>query len=117
MTKKIMIIDDDANFVRYLQEFFRDNGYETCIAADGADGEEVLIREKPDLITLDLEMPKQWGPRFYRKVMDGGEFEGIPVIVISGLHGIQYSIRKAVAHLEKPVDTRQLLTVVRQTIG
>ena len=44
------------------------NGYETFSAKDAKEGLEVAKREVPDLITLDLEMPGEWGPRFYRKM-------------------------------------------------
>ena len=118
MAKKIMIVDDDPNIVSYLQDLFQDNGYDTCSAADGNDGLEMAKAEKPDLITLDLEMPKEWGPRFYRKLtQEEGELSKIPVIVISGLTGNKYAIPKAVASLSKPFDRDELLKIVKETIG
>lgn len=118
MAKKIMIIDDDPNIVSYLQDLFQDNGYATCSAADGEDGIEVIRAEKPDLITLDLEMPKEWGPRFYRKLtQEEGELSKTPVIVISGLTGNKYAIPKAVATLSKPFDRDELMKIVKETIG
>ena len=68
MAKKILVVDDDKNIVEYLVAIFKDNGYETCEAYDGEAALKVLADEKPDLVTLDLEMPKEWGPRFYRKM-------------------------------------------------
>ena len=85
MAKKIMIVDDDPNIVTYLTDFFGDNGYDTCSASDGPEALEVVKEEKPDLITLDLQMPEEWGPRFYRKLTKEKELKNIPVIVISGL--------------------------------
>ena len=118
MAKKIMIVDDDPNIVSYLQDLFQDNGYDTCSAADGNDGLEMAKAEKPDLITLDLEMPKEWGPRFYRKLtQEEGELSKIPVIVISGLTGNKYAIPKVVASLAKPFDRDELLKIVKETIG
>jgi CheY-like chemotaxis protein len=118
MAKKIMIIDDDPNIVSYLQDLFQDNGYTTCTAADGGDGLEMVRAENPDLITLDLEMPKEWGPRFYRKLtQEEGALSRIPVIVISGLTGNKYAVPKAVASLSKPFDRAELLKIVKETIG
>jgi CheY-like chemotaxis protein len=57
MPKKILIIDDDPIVVKYLQAVFSDNGYETVTAGTSEQGLEVVRREKPDLITLDLQMP------------------------------------------------------------
>ena len=68
MTKKILIIDDDPIIVKYLQAVFSDNGYQTCKASSSMEGLDVVKKEKPDLITLDLQMPGEWGPRFYRKL-------------------------------------------------
>ena len=82
MAKKIMIIDDDPAIVRYLQAVFSDNGYATCSASDSREGLEMVRSEKPDLITLDLQMPGEWGPRFYRKLRQDKELKDIPVIVI-----------------------------------
>ncbi len=117
MAKKIMIIDDDPNIVTYLEDIFHDAGYATCKAMDGADALAVVNQEKPDLITLDLEMPKEWGPRFYRELSQDKEHGSIPVIVISGLAGNKYAIQKAVASFTKPFDRAELLKVIKETIG
>ena len=117
MAKKIMIVDDDPNIVSYLKDFLGDNGYDTCSASDGSDAMAVVKKENPDLITLDLEMPEEWGPRFYRKLMKENEFKKIPVIVITGLTGGKYAIQKAVASLTKPFDRDELLKIVKNTIG
>ncbi|MDF1591547.1 MAG: response regulator [Desulfobacterales bacterium] len=117
MAKKILIVDDDPNIVTYLEDIFTDNGYETCVAADGSEAMTVVKKEKPDLITLDLEMPEEWGPRFYRKLTKEEEFKNIPVIVISGLTGSKYAIQKAIASIHKPFDRDQLLKIVKEAIG
>ena len=117
MAKKILIVDDDPNIVTYLEDFFGDNGYETCSATDGSEALAVVKNEKPDLITLDLEMPEEWGPRFYRKLMKEEEFRKIPVIVISGLSGSKYAIQKAVASITKPFNRDELIRIVKDTIG
>jgi len=117
MAKKILVVDDDPVIVRYLLQVFTDNGYETCSAADGVKAMEVLKREKPNLITLDLEMPDEWGPRFYRKYSKLPEYRDLPVIVISGLPGKQLAIKNVVAVLGKPFDPDKLMGHVRRAIG
>lgn len=117
MSKKIMIVDDDPEIVQYLTRFFENNGYATCAANDGAVAMDVLNKEAPDLITLDLEMPDEWGPRFYRKLSKEDAYKHLPVVVISGLSGNQYAIHKAVASLTKPFDKDKLLAIVKDTIG
>lgn len=117
MAKKIMVVDDDPNIVDYLVEVFEDNGYTTCTATNGLEAFEVLTSEKPDLITLDLEMPEEWGPRFYRKMSKENEFKDTPVIVVSGLSGIHHAIKNAVATIKKPFEPKEIIRVVEETIG
>ncbi|NJB68483.1 CheY-like chemotaxis protein [Desulfobaculum xiamenense] len=117
MPKKIMVVDDDPAIVDYLVSLFEDNGYATCSAIDGADALDIIGNEMPDLITLDLEMPNEWGPRFYRKYSQDPALADIPVIVISGLSGIHLAIRKAVATIQKPFDADKVIAIVRETIG
>ena len=116
MTKKIMIVDDDPAITQYLDTLFKDNGYETCIAKDGKNAFDTYKNENPDLITLDLEMPEEWGPRFFRKISKIKGFD-IPVIVISGLTGIKYSIPKAAASFGKPFDPKEVLTKVAELLN
>jgi CheY-like chemotaxis protein len=116
MTKKIMVIDDDPIIVKYLVTLFSDNGYETCSASDGIQALETVKTECPDLITLDLEMPQEWGPRFYRKLSKDQSLRKIPVIVISGLAG-DHAVKDAVAFIKKPFDPDKLLGIVKKTIG
>ena len=116
MTKKIMIVDDDPAITKYLDIVFKDNGYETCIAKDGKDAFDVYKKQSPDLITLDLEMPEEWGPRFFRKISKIKGFD-TPVIVISGLTGIKYSIPKAAASFGKPFDPKEVLAKIEEILN
>ena len=115
--KKILIVDDDPDIVDYLRTIFRERGYDTCSAGDGDVAMEVLVNEFPDLVTLDLEMPHEWGPKFFRKFSRIPEFRDLPVIVISGLPGIHLAIRKAVATVQKPFDPEEVLRIVEGAIG
>jgi len=117
MEKKILILDDDPMIVDYLQDLFMDNGYKTCFAYNAEEGFNVLQNEKPDLITLDLDMPKIAGPLFYARLRKIEDLKDIPIIVISGLQVPERSIKKAVAALEKPIDRDELLSIVKDTIG
>ena len=117
MAKKIMVVDDDPNVVYYLVGLFHDNGYETCSAHNAPEAFEVLQKEKPDLITLDIDMPEVTGPQFYRKYTKMDDLKDIPVIVISGLAKPHLAVKKAVAVVEKPFDREQLLKIVKDTIG
>lgn len=117
MAKKILIIDDDPDIVQYLNDLLSENGYNICSAYNGSDGFAMLKQENPDLITLDIEMPNEWGPRFYRKLSQEKEYKNIPVIVISGLTGNKYAIPRAVASLTKPFDRDELLRIIKETIG
>ena len=116
MAKKILIIDDDPVVVKYLENLFQDNGYETCSASSSMEGLELVRQEKPDLISLDLEMPGEWGPRFYRKLRKDKQLRDTPIIVVSGIDG-DHAIKDAVAFVAKPFDPDKLLGIVKRTIG
>jgi DNA-binding response OmpR family regulator len=116
MSQKIMIVDDDPDITKFLDVMFTHNGYETCIATDGKEAMNVFLKEKPDLITLDLEMPEEWGPRFFRKVSKSKGFH-TPVIVISGLSGREFSIPKADAFFAKPFNADEVLNKAREILS
>lgn len=116
MPKKILIIDDDPVIVQYLRAIFSDNGYATCSANSSMEGLDKVKAELPDLICLDLQMPGEWGPRFYRKLRKEKSVRDIPVIVISGIDG-GHAVKDAVAFVKKPFDPEKLIGIVKNTIG
>ncbi|MGD8388497.1 MAG: response regulator [Desulfobacteraceae bacterium] len=117
MAKKILVVDDDPTVVKYLKALFEDNGYEVLPASDGADALKILDETTPDLITLDLQMDKVWGPQFYRKMSKHPELKDKPVIVVSGLARPELAIKKAAAVVSKPFDPDELLKIVQELIG
>jgi len=116
MGKKILIIDDEPDILNFLEQLFQDEGYETATAGDGVEGIKKLAEFNPDLITLDLQMPKDTGTAFYRKMHHDSKFKDKPVIVISGIAGRHLAIRKPVAVFDKPIDKEDLLKTVKAAI-
>ncbi|MFZ7125365.1 MAG: DVU0259 family response regulator domain-containing protein [Desulfobacterales bacterium] len=117
MGKKILIVEDDPAVVNFLSLLFRDNGYDVCSATDGFYALEVMRDERPDMVTLDLEMPKEWGTRFFRKFKKDDILKDTPVLIISAMPSKHLSIRGAVGYLHKPFKPEEVIRIVRETIG
>ena len=83
----------------------------------GLEAMKVLKAERPDLITLDLEMPEEWGTRFYRKFKKEEDVKDTPVVIISGMPSRHLSVRDAVGYLAKPFDPEKVLELVKKTVG
>ena len=128
--KKILILEDEANAVIYLQTLLQDNGYDTVSARDGTEGMEKLRREKPDLVTLDISMPEKSGVRFYRELRQNPELASIPVVVVSAVTGYGgkpddleefLGSRKHVpppeAFVPKPIDRDELLKKIGELLS
>lgn len=117
MAKKVLVIDDDNVVVDFLVNILKDAGYDTCVATDGRQALEIMKQEKPDLVTLDLEMPEEWGPRFFRKYQQDDELKGTPVLVISGMPSRHLSLKGAIGYLAKPFDPAKVVELIRDAIG
>lgn len=115
--KTILSVDDNPDIVEYLVSIFRERGYAAYGATSGEEAMEILRQIKPDLITLDLEMPDEWGPKFHQRFSAMPQYKDIPVVVISGLPGIHRAIRKAVATLSKPFNPEDVLKIVESAVG
>ena len=79
MAKKILIIDDEKDMRVYLTTLFRKAGYETETAGNGEEGLRLAETFEPDLITLDLLMPKQSGVKAYRSLRTSSRTAPIPI--------------------------------------
>ncbi len=115
--KTILIVDDEEDVRIFLQTLFENHDYDTCVAADGEIAQRLLDDCKPDLITLDLEMPNETGTRFFRALMKNKDFKNTPVIIISGLAGRDLAVSGAVAVFDKPIEPDELIAKVREIIG
>ena len=124
MAKRIMIIDDEKDVVLYLKTLFEKNGYETETAQDGDEGYPKAAACKPDLITLDILMPKQSGIRLYTKLKEDEALKDVPVVVLTGLTQYQQFYQQDFpedelpeAFVEKPIQQEELLKIVQDLIG
>ena len=116
MSKKVLVVDDEADVRRFLTAILEKHGYETVTAEDGKVALDIARRENPDLVTLDLQMPHGTGTDFYRKFTRGSEYADTPVIVISGLAGRELAVKKPVAVFDKPIDPDEFMAAVRSAL-
>ena len=117
MSKKILVVDDEADVRRFLTAVLEKRGYETTTAADGREAFEIAQREKPDLIILDLMMPNQSGTDFYRRLMKDSGLSDTPIIVVSGLAGRHLALKEPVAVFDKPIDPDEFGAEVDRALG
>lgn len=87
--KKILVIDDDQFFPKTLEAALPQGKYTLLTAEDGEVGLEMLQKEKPDLIILDLMMPKLDGTSFLKKLKESPELHKAPILVSSNLSSVK----------------------------
>jgi CheY-like chemotaxis protein len=117
MTKKILVVDDEADVRRFLTAVLEKRGYETLTAADGREAFEIAEREHPDLVILDLQMPDQRGTDCYRRLAKHKGLQDTPIIVVSGLAGRHLAVREPVAVFDKPIDPEEFGATVDRALG
>ena len=83
MSKKILIIEDEEILLELLQKKLTQEGYEVTIARDGIDGLDRVKENVPDIILLDIIMPRMGGFEVMKELQKSEEFSGIPIIIIS----------------------------------
>jgi len=81
--KKILIVDDEPDIRNFLSACIEDAGFQTDTAQDGIEALEKVAADPPDLITLDLVMPRRSGVRVIRELQKNEKWAKIPVIVIT----------------------------------
>jgi CheY-like chemotaxis protein len=117
MSHTILVVDDEADVRKFLTAVLEKRGYNTLTAADGREAFEVVEREMPDLVILDLQMPEQSGTDFYRRLAKHKRLQNIPVIVVSGLAGRHLAVREPVAVFDKPIDPEEFGRAVDRALG
>jgi Fe-S oxidoreductase/CheY-like chemotaxis protein len=126
---KILVIDDEPDVRVYLGKIFKDQGCTVVDAPDAHQGMRAIEQEKPDLITLDLVLPKRTGEKLYWDLRRDPQFSDLPVVVVSGyaridspkidFHGFiaEKNIPPPDGFLEKPVDVEKLLETVTNLLA
>ena len=83
--RKVMIIDDEPDIQTYLMAALEDEGYIPCAAEDDEQIIQTILEERPDLVVLDIMMPRRSGVSIYRELRTTEGTKHIPIALISGL--------------------------------
>ena len=83
--KKVILVDDEEDIALYLQTALEDGGYVALTASNVPDGLELIRKERPDLVCLDILMQRESGFSLYQKIKTDPEIASIPVLITSGL--------------------------------
>ncbi len=124
MAAKILIIDDEKDMRTYLGTLFRKEGFEIESASNGEEGIALAKSFQPDLITLDVMMPKKSGLKAYTELRTSTETKDIPIIVLTGLTKQEDFFGENLGELprpnalvEKPIDRDKFIEVAKQVMG
>ena len=116
MTKKILIVEDDPMGLRLLRDLLIVSGYNTIEATDGERGVESAKKNKPDLILMDIMMPKMDGYTACHEIKTGKSTKNIPLIMVTSLdQPLNKGLGKSVGadgYITKPIDREGLLEVI-----
>src|SRR6202049_4543527 len=116
----ILVVDDNADLRKALSLRLRANGYDVLMAADGLSATAAIVKEKPDLVILDLGLPCGDGFVVMERLQKNDLLASIPVIVLTGRDSEDTRNRAlragAVAFFQKPVDDGELLSAIRKAL-
>lgn len=118
MSATILVVDDDA-YMRELMSLHLSNaGYQVLLAEDAVVGGDLLLRHRPDLVLLDIEMPFMTGLEFAQALKTDASVASTPVIIVSSRDDCQDLAKElgAAAFLKKPLLADRLLATIADHI-
>jgi len=118
MTKqRILIVDDEPDLLWALDQRLSSHGYSVTLAEDGARALAILRRQAPDLIVLDINMPRMNGHELYQRIRRMRRLERVPILFLTVRNNVEERVRAlnsgADAYLGKPFDLDELVARVR----
>jgi CheY-like chemotaxis protein len=128
--RRVLVVEDEPDFAALMDSMLRELGYDVAVAGDADEALAQVEAVRPDVITLDIQMPGKSGAHFYRQLKSGPAWQDIPVIVVTGLRradpewgGIIRSfleadrLPKPQAYLDKPVERGELARLIAEALG
>ena len=119
MSATILIVDDEESILKALGGILEDEGYRTLYAADGIEALEVVQRETPDLVMLDIWMPRMEGLEALQRLRE--IHPGLVVVMMSGHGTIETAVKStkmgAYDFIEKPLSLEKVIVTVNNALG
>jgi CheY-like chemotaxis protein len=127
--KTILVVDDEPNVREYLKTVLEDAEFKVVTAADGVEALEMIHREKPDFISLDLIMPRKSGHKLLYELKKDKDLSRIPVLIVTahardelGKDNLEDLLSNRVmsgpgTYLEKPVNPLSYVRSVQRALG
>ncbi len=129
MGRKVLVVDDDPDVRMFSVTVLEENGFDPLEATNGEEGMSLVRQERPDLIILDVLMPRESGVKLYRELKTDPDLKGIPVIIQSGIAEKSFlrsqkaltefggaEVPEPEAYLEKPVEAEELAATIRTVL-
>ena len=129
MGKKVLVVDDDPDVRLFSVTVLEESGYLPLEATNGEEGMQIIAKENPDLIILDVLMPRESGIRMYRQLQTDPKLKKIPIILLSGITRKSFlRSQKALTefggapvpepkiYLEKPVEPEELAAAIEEAL-
>jgi DNA-binding response OmpR family regulator len=120
MTKRILIVDDEPNIVVSLEFLMKREGFDVAVAADGEAALKAVEEKRPDLVLLDIMLPKKNGFEVCQTIRANPEWQAVKIVMLTA-KGRDTEVAKgtalgADAYMTKPFSTKDLIAQVRQML-
>jgi len=116
----VLIVEDEQDVAIVLAKRLKDEGFEVIMAQDAYEGFSLALKDKPDLVLLDLMLPAGGGLGVLQNIRSSSKIMNMPVVVITGIKDAEYEqkVLKAgvEAYLEKPYDFEQLKGIIQKIL-
>ena len=122
MSKQILLVDDEPHILRAAEIKLTRSGFTVRCAADGQQGGEMILQQKPDLLITDLQMPRMDGLELARHVRENPATADLPILMLTA-RGLEASLGEHAARLNvltvlpKPFSPRELVLCVENALG
>ena len=130
MGKKVLVVDDDPDVRLFSVTVLEENGYTPLEASNGEEGLKKIKEDKPDLVILDILMPRQSGIRLYRELKTDKTLRNIKIIILSGIAKKTFlrsqkaltefggeEVPEPEIYLEKPVEPEVLAENIKKILS
>lgn len=116
MAKKILVIDDDPSLIKMVDSYLSAHGFQVLVAMDGDEGLASVKKDNPDLIVLDIQMPRMNGYTFVHECKKIQAALNIPIIVLTAKQGMAeiFKVEGVKEYITKPFAMEKLLESVKK---